>query len=394
MTLWVWGFAFTICATTHAENSSETFRIDVQTAPELRSFGDRIQRMGTAQLEDEHFIANTHHTPDFVAVVLLWPENPTTKIQNSSAPSPSKSTAQNPVPQTLTAITGILSLTGKHGDLGTYTLPILHIDAQKIDAQDNRIAFHQFTLVFLNVIQAIKGRPNALQKLSATPPTPQTLEKIRTKQHLVELRLAEKRLTEPHGKFGGPTRYDVEIILRALVDANQNLRDRARSTLSLHHQTIASGLLSALQSKNWRVRQMAARELGPKKEMRESSVEPLLTALGDYRWEVRREAAISLGKIADGHATKALLKTLRDIRPEVRCEAAWALGRLHDHTGINALLKAAKDPNQNVRRKAVEALGLFDDSRVTQALQHAQKDRDPGVQNAAKQALAHKKTRR
>lgn len=72
--------------------------------------------------------------------------------------------------------------------------------------------------------------------------------------------------------------------------------------------------------------------------------------------KARISAAVSLGRMKDARALKALVHGLRDDSRVVRAVAATALGHLGDGSALPALQQATRDKDSLVRKRATEAL--------------------------------------
>lgn len=80
------------------------------------------------------------------------------------------------------------------------------------------------------------------------------------------------------------------------------------------------------------------------------------TLLHAKHHEERISAAVSLGRLEDRRAAKALIQALSDEHHSVRALAAVALGRLGDDSAVAPLRKATRDPDRVVRRRARNAI--------------------------------------
>lgn len=72
--------------------------------------------------------------------------------------------------------------------------------------------------------------------------------------------------------------------------------------------------------------------------------------------KARISAAVSLGRMKDKRALKALVHALRDDSRVVRAVAATALGHLGNDAALPALQQATRDKDSLVRKRATEAL--------------------------------------
>jgi HEAT repeat protein len=93
-----------------------------------------------------------------------------------------------------------------------------------------------------------------------------------------------------------------------------------------------SGLITALQDKDWTVRRSAASALGEIKASTPEVNSGLLTALKDEERDVRRIAADALAKIGTPEAISGLITALQDKDWTVRRSPASALGGIKAST--------------------------------------------------------------
>jgi hypothetical protein len=89
-------------------------------------------------------------------------------------------------------------------------------------------------------------------------------------------------------------------------------------------------------------------------------VSDLSRALLTSRTEKSRiSAAVSLGRLKDARAVKALIRALSDDSNVVRALAATALGHLGDPSAVPALQRAGQDSDPTVRRRALDAVAVL-----------------------------------
>jgi rubrerythrin len=173
-------------------------------------------------------------------------------------------------------------------------------------------------------------------------------------------------------------------------------------------------ILEGLKSKDWRVRENAAKAFGEKKDVR--GVEPLIQALMDKNVLVRREAAKALGNIGDTRGveplsqwlndrssivrdavkealhklgpTDSVIKDLSDKNWQVRLNAAQTLGERKEVRGVEPLIQALNDKDLWLRQVAARALGKIGDRRgVEPLIQLAREDKSIGVRQSSILAL-------
>jgi len=119
---------------------------------------------------------------------------------------------------------------------------------------------------------------------------------------------------------------------RAIEPLIKNMRSGASWALTEIGEPAVEPLISALEFKDFNVRQGAAKTLGRIKDIR--AVDPLIKALGDEVRFVRANVAEALGNIGDKRAVKPLINVLKD-EYSVRKEAAIALGKIGDTSWTN-----------------------------------------------------------
>ncbi len=114
----------------------------------------------------------------------------------------------------------------------------------------------------------------------------------------------------------------------------------------------------------------------------------LLRALGDADADVRAAAADGL-RYGDPASAPALLAALQDPDARVRCSVLTALGTLEAHAGATAMLASFRhDPVDDVRRAALAALADLGGAEAGEALCEAAIDADPGMRREAARACA------
>ncbi len=151
--------------------------------------------------------------------------------------------------------------------------------------------------------------------------------------------------------------------------------------------------ISALQDRDWVVRQQAARSLGESRSADKQSVAALIAALDDPDSRVRRASAEALGDIGEKayRSVPHLVDAYGDIDPGVVAAAARATGRMGRRASrATADLRSLLDHDDaRVRAAASEALGELGARARASAhdLNAALRDRDPAVRAAAATAL-------
>ena len=117
---------------------------------------------------------------------------------------------------------------------------------------------------------------------------------------------------------------------------------------------IVGPLLEALNDRNTRVREAAAKSL---KEVGEPAVELLIASLRDENQDVCFKAIVILGEIGDSRAVEPLVGVLKNFELwALRFEAARSLGMIKDPRAIGPLTEALYDKDEYVREGAEGAL--------------------------------------
>jgi HEAT repeat protein len=145
-------------------------------------------------------------------------------------------------------------------------------------------------------------------------------------------------------------------------------------------------LLGALRDADEDVRDAAAIALA---KVGDTAVAPLLGFLTDQDASVRRHVAIALGGIGDTRAVGPLLNALGDTSPPVRASAALALGMMEDARCIDPLIKVLEsDQEKLVWTAAALSLGLKIGQAAVKILQRRLQVPDMGLVSACSAALA------
>jgi HEAT repeat protein len=116
-------------------------------------------------------------------------------------------------------------------------------------------------------------------------------------------------------------------------------------------QTAAEAITSALDDKDWLVREIAADTAGKMPESGKTEGK-LRVALSDEFWQVRLKAVRSLGKLGSTAAIDQIAECLAHEQANLRKEAASALGEIGDPRAIPLLKDAIDDPDPEVRKNA------------------------------------------
>lgn len=155
------------------------------------------------------------------------------------------------------------------------------------------------------------------------------------------------------------TSIDFDVLVKALNDANPNVRLRAAESLGFRSQSGATDALLARLEQNEsidRVRQEIYSALG---RMGESAalaeIENCL--LGETSAAVRIECANALGNFDSRKAEQLALKTVHDPNIQVRLHAIKSLGSFSGPATLQVLADLARDENNSISQVALLSLG-------------------------------------
>ena len=95
----------------------------------------------------------------------------------------------------------------------------------------------------------------------------------------------------------------------------------------------------------------------------EPAVEPLIKALKDANSEIRQRAANALGFLGDIRAVEPLIEVLNDTTI-IQSNAAGALGKIGDARAVEPLIEILTDEDKTVRLDAAGALGKIGEPAV------------------------------
>jgi HEAT repeat protein len=155
------------------------------------------------------------------------------------------------------------------------------------------------------------------------------------------------------------TSIDFEVLVKALNDANPNVRLRAAESLGFRAQAVASdALLARLDGKESvdRVRQEIFTALG--KIGAESALGAIEACLSDETSAaVRAQCAGALGNIDSASAEQLARKGANDRNMQVRLQAIKSLGSFSSTATVRALTDLIRDENTSIRRVALLSLG-------------------------------------
>ncbi|MBZ0317428.1 MAG: HEAT repeat domain-containing protein [Anaerolineae bacterium] len=169
----------------------------------------------------------------------------------------------------------------------------------------------------------------------------------------------------------------LEPLISALYDTKRGVPIGAAEAIAKLGPSALEPLISALGDTNPDVRTGAAMALTGLKDRR--SLEPLLTALEDSDWQVRREVAFALGVLNDDRAIEGLTRRLEDSHGEVRNAVVLALWQLRASPPIEGLIAALKDPDVSVTRAMVGALAEIGTGEAISGLVEVLRDADHAI---------------
>ncbi len=114
----------------------------------------------------------------------------------------------------------------------------------------------------------------------------------------------------------------------------------------------------------------------------------IIKALQDPAPRVRRQAAVTLGKLDQVEASKAIVNILENFPNLVEEETIEALGRSTSKVGVDTLIKYLENPRSTLRRAAARALGRIGDKKAIPVLiEITQNTPDSDLKRAVLQSL-------
>jgi HEAT repeats len=157
---------------------------------------------------------------------------------------------------------------------------------------------------------------------------------------------------------------DIQRLSEALSHKDRDVRTSAADALGeIGDKTAIDALIRALSDENSHVRELAITSLGKTNDTR--AIQPLTTALSDEYSGVREKAStflIHMGEI------DRVIKAVEDRNEKVRQSAAKALGETKNNDAIRPLIKALDDNNDEVREEVAKALRHFETAEAKEAL--------------------------
>lgn len=180
---------------------------------------------------------------------------------------------------------------------------------------------------------------------------------------------------------------DIEYLISALNDKDYSIREKAAKALGgSDDERAVFGLINSLKYQEWftnhssinNVRIYSAESLGIIGDMR--AVPYLIQSLEeDPIGKVRAKAAWALGKIDSPESVDALTNALYDEEWGVRKSAASSLGTLKADNAIPYLYELLDDENELVRHEVLLALGKMGENQAMTILLDCVNDEDPDI---------------
>jgi HEAT repeat protein len=177
-----------------------------------------------------------------------------------------------------------------------------------------------------------------------------------------------------------------EILLRALRDENQEVRQAASSALE-HLEACAdiSLLRHALQSGDRHQRVAAAYALEDVHTAEAAAL--LVELLEDQDEDVRAVAVQGVGMRRERSALSALVQCLKDPSPAVAVHAARALGHFKDKRLVPYLEAMSRSDNSELACACLDSIGAIGDICGLEAGERAASHPDPEVRLSAVRML-------
>jgi HEAT repeat protein len=155
--------------------------------------------------------------------------------------------------------------------------------------------------------------------------------------------------------------------------------DRAVSALGRADKNSVPALVSALTSRNHRVRWAAA---GAVEQLGDSAaLVPLARQMDDSMRYIAEEAARRIARLGGMKAEGLLAERLQDARPRMRFVAAQGLAIIGSRKALAPLTMALLDSSYKVRADAAAALGTLGDTSAVPALRALENDQVWEVRN-------------
>lgn len=198
-------------------------------------------------------------------------------------------------------------------------------------------------------------RSSALALLSKT-----SYEKIDIYQAYIEdpsqsvAQVAQKALKEHRTKYQKSKNLSEQVLrkIRSSLDRDKRLKI-IKSITPVNDFWVSEVLLEALDDPSESIRDFIISELGKREQV---NTNMLYQKLNKPPWYVKSSVLRILGIKKDPESVKLFDSTLEDTNAEVRRCAAQALGEIGGEEALNLLNRLAKDKNLFVKKSAEEAL--------------------------------------
>jgi len=193
------------------------------------------------------------------------------------------------------------------------------------------------------------------------------------------------QFTSVGGDIAEPNDAEIRSLIERL--GSREPKDAGiEANLRLAGSRVVPGLIDALSSKDYLVRDRAAKTLGM---IGDGFAVPALVKMAEQKADRYKSALDALGAIGGPDAAAYLLTALRKEPPQHHADMICDLGLIGDNRAVPALCDILKDSaNTRWRQPAAEALGRFRDPRSRAALENAvAHDPDWDVYRTAKQSL-------
>lgn len=159
--------------------------------------------------------------------------------------------------------------------------------------------------------------------------------------------------------------YDEQRLARLLEQALHQAPGESAPVEALPPEVVAE----RLRDPDWRKRYAALEQLEPEAE----ALEVIIRALDDANPSVRRLATVYLGQIGEG-VLSYLIRMLKDDSPAVRRAAGDCLSDLGDPSAMGPMCEALQDLSKLVRWRAARYLYEVGDESALPALRAAEND--------------------
>jgi len=153
------------------------------------------------------------------------------------------------------------------------------------------------------------------------------------------------------------------------------------------------GIMSDLNSRDWRVRLSAVENLANRKDERSLNVLRDVAGTRSEYWPVKTKAILLLGEAQDARAVELLLSIFNDTFsnwecPSIKSYTAIALGNFKGNRKVvDTLISGVNDRELLTREASIRSLGRIGDSRAVPQLVGLLGDRSTAIRLSAIKAL-------